>query len=1236
MDKDFWRTIGDRSPSLLRRVADFATKLIDKALASVGYNTRSEKYLTDFKRVKQIAAEVMAEYSRQQEPASDESGNTSFSRSQDTIEVDGIQRPRTNSKGQPIHPTEDGVRNFWRWFSNSKVVDEDGKPLVVYHGTTGDFEAFARVDGGNAYGPGYYFTASPAEASGYADGTGGGRIRPAGSAAPNVMPVYLSVRNVYALDNRVLPQSELAKLEAASNKLNPGSWKNGELAKAFDRAYPPTAQSVMQYIAQNAGGKYSKIAQVAGYDGLRGAYGFVAFKPEQIKSATGNQGTFDPDNADIRFSRTTLGNAAQGQRFNLPEDGATAITRIKLQDDALRMKRVIDAVKEQGGTVGEEQNFYDANTLMPGRVQSMMDDFRNDAVLPMLKKAAKADIRMDELSLYAYARHAEERNAYIASINPKMPDGGSGMTNADAQAIMAEFERGGKAAEYADLHSDLMGITAATRRTMLDEGLITQEQHDTMDGQYDNYMPLRGFENVEPETGVARPGVGRGINVRGKETIRALGRRSRAGDLIENVIRDYQRVVVKSEKNNVGKVFLDFVLSNPDPDLWGVDVEKGKATLNKATGQVEYGNTIDKGEDTVGVKVAGQQVYIQIKDKALARAMRHAWKDETGDLERAAVAVSGWYSTLLRNVLTRYNPPFAVVNTIRDAQSGAVAALDELGARGAKRFAFYYPKAVAASYRGERGWGTGTIFNNPVMDKYFTEFKNSGAITGGFFMKDLGDIASDLRSDLLQAGAAPKSKSERVRASTAFKASKKLLSALEFMGTVSENTTRFALYMAARDSGRTPSEAALLAKNGTTNFNRKGEWGGTLNALYLFFNAAVQGNAQLFKTLKNPKVRAALSVVAGVGVAAAMFGASGGGEDDDGQAYWDKIPDYEKERNLIIMLPPGDTLGRGVERVGQYGRYIKIPVQYGLNFFPNIGYMMADVYRNQQDASSGKTLAKATKHMLSVTFGSVNPFGGSVDVTDSVSLAMALAPTILDLPIMIGTERNSFGTPVAPSRFPGDTKPDSERMFSSDINTLPANIAKAMNDMGGGNEAKPGKILGVETSVTPGTIKNLIGATTGGLGIFGVQTWDVAAGLIGDEGVRRKGMEPSNWPVFNKVYGEVGQSQNIRLAGERMREVRDVSKLIDDQLKSGIAPEVSNDEKKIFALSSAQETYQKEMARLRKEEIAVLRSPDMADERKRLALDNIKAAQDALSVAVNRAYLKQLGPIKESEMEVSE
>jgi site-specific DNA-cytosine methylase len=53
----------------------------------------------------------------------------------ETIEVDGVQRPTTNSEGQPIAQGEDAVRAFWRWFGNSKVVDDQGRPLVVYHGT---------------------------------------------------------------------------------------------------------------------------------------------------------------------------------------------------------------------------------------------------------------------------------------------------------------------------------------------------------------------------------------------------------------------------------------------------------------------------------------------------------------------------------------------------------------------------------------------------------------------------------------------------------------------------------------------------------------------------------------------------------------------------------------------------------------------------------------------------------------------------------------------------------------------------------------------------------------------------------------------------------------------------------------------------------------------------------------------------------------------------------------------
>ena len=55
----------------------------------------------------------------------------------ETIEVDGKKRTVYNSKGKRIAKSAEALTNFWRWFGDSKVVDEQGRPLVVYHGALG-------------------------------------------------------------------------------------------------------------------------------------------------------------------------------------------------------------------------------------------------------------------------------------------------------------------------------------------------------------------------------------------------------------------------------------------------------------------------------------------------------------------------------------------------------------------------------------------------------------------------------------------------------------------------------------------------------------------------------------------------------------------------------------------------------------------------------------------------------------------------------------------------------------------------------------------------------------------------------------------------------------------------------------------------------------------------------------------------------------------------------------------
>ncbi len=61
MDKNFWKTIGEKNPSLLGQLIDALAGLIDTIKAKVGYTSRTQKYLSDYDAVIKIAGEVAAE-----------------------------------------------------------------------------------------------------------------------------------------------------------------------------------------------------------------------------------------------------------------------------------------------------------------------------------------------------------------------------------------------------------------------------------------------------------------------------------------------------------------------------------------------------------------------------------------------------------------------------------------------------------------------------------------------------------------------------------------------------------------------------------------------------------------------------------------------------------------------------------------------------------------------------------------------------------------------------------------------------------------------------------------------------------------------------------------------------------------------------------------------------------------------------------------------------------------------
>lgn len=110
----------------------------------------------------------------------------------ETIEVDGKERTVYNSNGDRIAKSKEALTNFWRWFGDSKVVDEQGRPLVVYHQTSETFNTFERGrDKAGKYDyetPGGFFFKSSDRNIGIA-----GNIQ---------MPVYLKAEKTITFDNR--------------------------------------------------------------------------------------------------------------------------------------------------------------------------------------------------------------------------------------------------------------------------------------------------------------------------------------------------------------------------------------------------------------------------------------------------------------------------------------------------------------------------------------------------------------------------------------------------------------------------------------------------------------------------------------------------------------------------------------------------------------------------------------------------------------------------------------------------------------------------------------------------------------------------------------------------------------------------------------------------------------------------------------------------------------------------
>ena len=260
---------------------------------------------------------------------------------------------------------------FGDWTSDradhSQVVDGQGRPLVVYHGTGTSIEEFLPEftgQGNDQYGSGFYFTTDRETAEGYTTRTLNDQSKPGGMDNPNVIPAYLNIRNPLVVEARDTPnlyQIEVPASQAAKiigkmpDIMDPENsilgdffddyWESGpkrSMINRLAREYDWTLGTLATDIFRDHPTEYRQaVRDVLGYDGVQvnfpsGEKHFIAWFPNQIKHATENSGAFSPNDNRIRYSISEPTDAQQhpqgARRIRKTAEPSTAA-----QDEADRL-----------------------------------------------------------------------------------------------------------------------------------------------------------------------------------------------------------------------------------------------------------------------------------------------------------------------------------------------------------------------------------------------------------------------------------------------------------------------------------------------------------------------------------------------------------------------------------------------------------------------------------------------------------------------------------------------------------------------------------------------------------------------------------------------------------------------------------------------------------------------------------------------------------------------------------
>jgi hypothetical protein len=845
----------------------------------------------------------------------------------------------------------------------------------------------------------------------------------------------------------------------------------------------------------------------------------------------------EPDNADISF--------------NLNDDVAvdksvdSAIKKLvpvearrKLTD---RLERLKELERRFAAKLGLDRlpsifSAYDNENLMHSKVQKQLEDFEEKYVVPIAEMIKGAGLEIEQAGLYLLAKHAPERNARIAEQERelreqqiaaledqmaaldddaeyarmaekldvlknapfKYQEKGSGLTNEEAESIIELAESEGQKESLESIASEVYQMLTDMRQNMVDQGLLDNRTREDWEETYQFYVPLKGFAAF-PEGLEMKGGNGtQGFSIKGSESFKARGRVTLPVNPLTVAMKDAEEKIVRAEKNRTAQKLLKMFEKFQSPDNWRVYNQKVRPPRDSNPAEMKSNQEMrserrpDDGLPRyIEVKRRGKSFFIEVRDRELNRQLQSGGVgmfNNQVDFMNKALTYAQSFQNFRRNMLINYNPSWGLVNPLRDIQTGLAFAISELDAKegrlagkfeGATDLTFKvaksYTPSLKAFYRARRGT-EGKTAEAKEFDQYTREYIEDGAPTGITITKSLEEQQERFKNIM---GQSLKAKG--------INKMRPLFDWVEDANQTTENAARLATYIEARKAGVERTDAATLAKDLTVNFNRKGEYSSAIDSLYLFFNAAVQGNVNILKALTRGKKEGGISKAQTLAASMVMFGfartlanISMAGEDDDGESNYVDYNEYVMKTAMVF------TDGR---------QGIAMPMPYGYGLLDNIGRFGAEMVMGiKTPEQTAVDLATSVDHHFNPM--SLHATGDDRDMIEAAILKgmFLLSPDIGDFFIEQVANVNFFGSNIAIPQNPLLVQKPDAYMSKRGTNEFITAATEFLNDATGGSPYRSGFF-----DANPERLMHFYEFMMGGVGRFLDDSSDTVMKMISEE-----------------------------------------------------------------------------------------------------------------------------------------